>query len=876
MINIWKNTAVCLVNGYRYDTRLETGEQYETITLGEVFGMANRPHRADDKGRALAVILSTYCEYDARDHAAQEARGSYAALWADIDEGNHSLQDVVSAVRQVAASDNAWLIYSTYSAAEEAPRWRVIIPLQQALPFEPWQIAQKALATRLAKEGIAIDSCGGRSGQLAILPVHRPFYETESNVSAQALDVDADWLVLADYHQAKERQAKVETMLKEASEKIHKARDEGQQRAKRDSSETPIDWFNKQYSITALLSEYGYKQKRPSSSVWRSPYQTSGSYATRDFGNYWVSLSGSDAAKNIGRPCSGGQFGDAFDLYAHFEHNGNDAAAVRTVGAMMPLASAADFDDLPTSGDEPIIPLTADDLSLGGRALLRKAINAEGKATPSGAAYSLAVAALKEGLNEDEVKRILLTPENRVSQHCLKAATPLAEAQRVIDWAVKTMAASRADKFDEEESPPATALEIEDFYFIAPQGSCIYLPTRELWPTKTIDGAFKRKLRDASDWFAENRLAEQMVWAPGEPQVIANRLMAAGSWQEMPGATVINTYLPGPSLAGGDPTKAGPWVDLIKRVYPNETDHLIDCFAQRVQRPQDKINHAIVLGGQQGIGKDSMLEPVKEAIGHWNWADISPTHAMGRFNGFLKSIVLRISEARDLGDHDRFAFYDRAKTWMAAPPDVHTIDEKNRREYPAQNVTFVIITTNRQDALHLEPDDRRHFVAWSDLSKEDFSADYWAEYYDWLNKAGGRAHVAAFLRQRDIISFDPKAPPPKTPAFWAILQAGQSPETIELSDVLEEMGWPDVVCSQAIAAEAGIDTLLWFSDPRHAKKVRYRLSDCGYETVLNPSVQDGRWRFEGGSKRMIYVRRSISPSERVKIASHYARYGAGF
>jgi hypothetical protein len=352
MINTWKNTAVCLVNGYRYDTRLETGEQYETITLGEVFSMADQPDRADDKGRAPAVILSTYCEYDARDHAAQQARGSYAALWADIDEGNHSLPDVVSAVKQVAASDHAWFIYSTYSAAEEAPRWRVIIPLQQALPFDRWQIAQKALATRLAEEGLVIDLCGGRSGQLSILPVHRPFYQTESNASAEALDVDADWLFLAHCYQAEERQAKVETTLKEAAEGARKARSERQTGARHVGAKSPIDCFNEQYSIAALLSEYGYKQKRPNSADWRSPYQTSGSYATRDYGDYWVSLSGSDAAKRIGRSCSGGQFGDAFDLYVHFEHNGDFTAAVRTVDAEMPPCSAAEFDYLTTLDKE--------------------------------------------------------------------------------------------------------------------------------------------------------------------------------------------------------------------------------------------------------------------------------------------------------------------------------------------------------------------------------------------------------------------------------------------------------------------------------------------------------------------------------------------
>ena len=42
-------------------------------------------------------------------------------------------------------------------------------------------------------------------------------------------------------------------------------------------------------------------------------------------------------------------------------------------------------------------------------------------------------------------------------------------------------------------------------------------------------------------------------------------------------------------------------------------------LAHRVQRPEDKINHALVLGGAMGIGKDTIIEPVKHAIGPWNF-----------------------------------------------------------------------------------------------------------------------------------------------------------------------------------------------------------------------------------------------------------------
>jgi hypothetical protein len=85
-----------------------------------------------------------------------------------------------------------------------------------------------------------------------------------------------------------------------------------------------------------------------------------------------------------------------------------------------------------------------------------------------------------------------------------------------------------------------------------------------------------------------------------------------------------------------------------------------------------------------------------------------------------------VSEARDLGEVNRFAFYEHMKVYTAAPPDVIRVDEKHLREHAVFNVCGVIITTNyKTGGIYLPPDDRRHYVAWTDLTKEDFEPAYW-------------------------------------------------------------------------------------------------------------------------------------------------------
>src|SRR5262249_12384160 len=277
---------------------------------------------------------------------------------------------------------------------------------------------------------------------------------------------------------------------------------------------------------------------------------------------------------------------------------------------------------------------------------------------------------------------------------------------------------------------------------------------RELWPAHSVNARVPPvhnggdEPTPAATWLRSNAPVEQTTWAPGEPMLISGRLISEGGWIERQGCTVFNLYRP-PNIVLGNASEAGPWIDHINKIYPTEAEHLISWLAQRVQRPQDKINHALVLGGSQGIGKDTLLEPVKRAIGPWNFFEVSPQQMLGRFNGFLKSVILRVSEARDLGAVDRFAFYDHMKAYTAAPPDVLRCDEKNLREHSVLNCCGVIITTNHKtDGIYLTADDRRHYVAWSDLTKVDFDADYWNALWRWYS-AGGNQHVASYLAELD-------------------------------------------------------------------------------------------------------------------------------
>jgi len=410
-------------------------------------------------------------------------------------------------------------------------------------------------------------------------------------------------------------------------------------------------------------------------------------------------------------------------------------------------------------------------------------------------------------------------------------------------------------------------ISVDDFYADMKSHQYIYAPAREMWPAVSVDARLEPigdgKL-PASKWIAKHRPVEQLTWWPGYPQIIKDKLINEGGWIDHPGATVFNLYL-GPKIGAGNSAQAARWIEHVRKVYPNDADHIIKWLAQRRQNPQEKINHALVLGGKQGIGKDTILEPIKHAVGPWNFVEVSPKQMFGRFNGFIKSTILRVSEARDLGDVDRYAFYDHTKVYTAAPPDVLRVDEKHMREYSVTNCCGVIITTNHKtDGIYLPADDRRHYVAWSDSSREEFSLDYWTGLYDFY-ASGGNAHVAAYLDALDLRNFDPKAPPEKTEAFWNIVDASRSPENSELEDLLDEMGRPDVVPLSNLIGRADDGLGEWIKDRKNRRAIPHRLEECGYVPVRNDTAKDGLWKIRG-RREVVYGRTELTFAQRLLAA----------
>jgi hypothetical protein len=426
-----------------------------------------------------------------------------------------------------------------------------------------------------------------------------------------------------------------------------------------------------------------------------------------------------------------------------------------------------------------------------------------------------------------------------------------------------------------------SGVNLEDFYAYMPLHNYIFAPSRDSWPAESVnarippvevgtDDEGNKITIKASTWIDRNQPVEMTTWAPGMPLVIANRLIAEGGWIEREGVSCFNLYRP-PLIVLEDASAAGPWIELVHKVYPGDADHLIKWFAQRRQHPEIKINHGLLLGGAPRIGKDTIIEPVKRAIGPWNFREVAAKNILADFNPWLRSVILRISEVKDMGDMTRFEFYEATKTLMAAPPDVLQCNEKNIRQHWVLNCTGPILTSNHlTDGLYLPPDDARLYVAWSSLTEDDFNPDYFKKIWAWLD-GGGDCHVAAYLATLDISGFDPKATPPKTPAFWSIVNANRTSEETELEDVLDKLDNPPAVTIEQIRDKTDSRDLHslwhWLGERKNRKAANHRLEKCGYRPVNNPNAEKGNglWRVNG-KRQVVYAKDTLPLGEQQAAA----------
>lgn len=243
-----------------------------------------------------------------------------------------------------------------------------------------------------------------------------------------------------------------------------------------------------------------------------------------------------------------------------------------------------------------------------------------------------------------------------------------------------------------------------------------------------------------------------------------------------------------PPVQAGDVT---PWLEHCVRLVPNddEREHIFNVMAYKLQHPEAKINHAILHGGHQGSGKDSMWAPFFWGIrgdSKENVKLMSAQQLNSQFQYQLETEVLVLNELREPDARERRALANALKPIIAAPPELISINRKGLKPYEMLNRIFVMAFSNDQVSITLDSDDRRWFCVWSTAPKmnEVQSARLWAWYL-----GGGLSACAAWLYARNVSAFNPSAAPMMTDYKRSMIEQGMSSaESFLYEQLLERKG----------------------------------------------------------------------------------------
>jgi hypothetical protein len=289
---------------------------------------------------------------------------------------------------------------------------------------------------------------------------------------------------------------------------------------------------------------------------------------------------------------------------------------------------------------------------------------------------------------------------------------------------------------------------------------------------------------EASVCYDENRQAQGarvlvgITYAAGESVLVArDGDVYANRWRD--------ARPPVNKEAKGDIT---PWLKHCESLVPeaSEREHLFNIMAYKVQHPEVKINHAVLHGGDQGCGKDTLWAPFIWAVcgpGMKNRGLLDNDTLGSQWGYQLEAEIIILNELKEPEAKERRALANKLKPIIAAPPEMLSINRKNMHPYDMVNRGFVLAFSNDPVPISIDSQDRRWFCVWSSAPR--MNPDEAFALWNWY-KSGGFEAIGAWLYQRDVSAFNPAAAPAWTEFKANLVEHGMSMAESYLVDMMRE------------------------------------------------------------------------------------------
>lgn len=302
----------------------DSHDRYGQPWAGEWSALARRLARHDEGEKdGAAIACATFQAGMPRGSSTVVAR-SLIALDIETSRTTGEIPPPMDSVAsQLATQRQAAALWTTHSHTPDAPRYRVVLPLDSSLPYQPDidPFLTRAVAATLNLLGVCDASKFG-AASLFFLARH-PVGAVFDSTVIDGTPLNAGILLT------------IATTLAQDAAMI-----EAERSALRAARQMPpeilqaIERYNATHAIAERLLAYGYRRE---GNRWRSRYQHGiGATVILPDESRWVSFSESDAAAGVGNrparnvsPCA--CFGDAWSLFVHYEHDGSFRRALAAV-----------------------------------------------------------------------------------------------------------------------------------------------------------------------------------------------------------------------------------------------------------------------------------------------------------------------------------------------------------------------------------------------------------------------------------------------------------------------------------------------------------------------------------------------------------------
>ena len=230
------------------------------------------------------------------------------------------------------------------------------------------------------------------------------------------------------------------------------------------------------------------------------------------------------------------------------------------------------------------------------------------------------------------------------------------------------------------------------------------------------------------------------------------------------------------------------WFDLCESLCGDDKEHvkyLHNFLANMFQEPTKRPPVAIVFKGNQGTGKNLMLDAIGNMIGNEHYITSSkPQDFFGDYaEGFYRKLLVNVNEAEG---KDTFDFEGKMKSFITE--DTIVVNPKFVRPTNVCNFARLIITTNKPNPIPIDvkSKDRRYVVyQTTDRFKNKYNAKTWTKMYNHFRTEEFMSTLYKYYMSLDLSKVDWINDRPITKAYRDMCSLYSPTEALFLEDYID-------------------------------------------------------------------------------------------